>query len=175
MCKSQKYACVCNKGHMSLSGVCVLSMWISCATDVVLFVKSMQQNPCFHWEQSLVVSSAMNKWGCFKIRTFTWDDWQCQHLCFLCTSYSCKLQSSSSINTCETAQLLIIVSFPVSAMLLSVYGIFMSQFFSCSSHSPIVCQWPQGPLLKCTYGYIWLEVLITFLFLLPKVVMAIDQ
>lgn len=44
-----------------------------------------------------------------KLETFTWDDWQCQHSCFVCAAYSCKLPSSSSINTCKTTQQLVIM------------------------------------------------------------------
>lgn len=60
-----------HKAHAILSCVCVLSIWISCATDVALLVWSIhhQQSSVLALRaQSLVISSAMNKWGCFKIR-----------------------------------------------------------------------------------------------------------
>lgn len=86
------------------------------ATEVPLFVRSIhhhQSSVIALRAESLVISSAVNKWGCYKIRNIyiRWLTMSPLMFCLCCIFMQITIirRRPQSINTCETAQKLIIM------------------------------------------------------------------
>lgn len=152
------------KAHIFLLWVCVLSIWISYAPDVILFVWSIhhkQSSVLVLRTQSNVSSSAMNKWRCFKIRNIHMWWWQCQCSCYVMLHIHANdhLHPLTPLKYCTEAHYR---SIPSVCNSIDHLWALQSQFFSHSFCNPVVSQWPQGPLFKFMCAYIWLDILMEF-------------
>lgn len=156
-------ACVCiSNRHLFLVCLCCEHMDILCyrCGFICLINTPLPNSVIAPTAQSLVISSAVNKCGCYKIINI-YMRWLTMPMCMFCLCcifmrITIIWLHPQSINTYETSQQLI---------------------FVC--HSPLapaaISEWPQVPLYKCVYGYIWLEVLIKVLLLSHNVIMMLRE
>lgn len=130
-----------------------------------------------HSEQSTattVISHQLSREGMrvVNLETFTWDDWQCHCSCFVWAAYSCKLLLSDSGRHPLTPMKLHSSSLLCANRACSSIEHLQVHFSLPASTRPVVLMWPQGPLYKCTYSYIWVHVLIGVL-LWHRIVMTL--